>query len=426
MTVLDWGYRANIKVHQAGDDHSANLKLKDNNGTVKFSQFIKQDLKFLDPSKKLYLNPYLFNGSLQTLYYTSMDSSNKFMIYYGRELFTYKDNGICSLDWVIPKPKNPEQFKRLQKETMPEGFPRLHPRCRYFDKEELSQLHEENLENTKPVVAILHGLAGGSHESLIRNFAEQINKNTKDWDVVVINSRGCARTKITNGKLFTAGSTDDIREVLQTFKQRWPKRPIYLVGFSFGAALTSNFLAEEGEKENPTNLVKAACTICCPWDFVDGAHHLQESWTGKYLLSPALAKFLTKLVTNNYKELNKYIPDIINENTLKTIENSKSLWEFDDNVTCKTTPYNSAFEYYKELSPVNKIDHIKTPLLALNSTDDPAVGVKLPILQMKSNPYFCLVETDLGGHLGYIQQNGEFWCVELAEQFFQKFEELIE
>ena len=242
---------------------------------------------------------------------------------------------------------------------------------------------------------------------------------------MVINSRGCGRTKLTSGKLFNAGSTNDIREVLQDFKKRWPNRPIYLVGFSFGGALTANFLGEEGEKENSESLVKAACTVGCPWDFVDGAYHLQKSWTGKYLLSPALAKFLAKIVTNNYKELETYAPDIVNKETLKVIKNCKTLWEFDDNVTCKTTPYKDAFEYYQELSPVKKLSQIKTPLLALNSTDDPAGGVKLPILQMKANPYFCLVETDLGGHLGYVQLNGEFWCVELVEQFFQKFEELV-
>ncbi|EMG46870.1 EHT1 Medium-chain fatty acid ethyl ester synthase/esterase 2 [Candida maltosa Xu316] len=422
--ILGWGFRATVKVHQADDESSLALKLKDDTN-IKFSQFIKQDLPILDPSKKLWLNPLLFNGTLQTLYYTSMDSSKKFLVYYGRELFTYEDNGICSLDWVIPKPKDVVSFKRLQKETLPEGFPRLHPRCRYLTKEELTELHNDDAHSTKPIVAIIHGLAGGSHESLIRNFAEKIESNTEGWGVVVINSRGCARTKITSGKLFTAGSTSDIRDVLLDFKKRWPNRPIYLTGFSFGAALVSNFLAEEGDTENPASLVKAACTICCPWDFVDGADHLKETYTGSYLLSPALSKFLGKLITNNYKELNKYIPDVINEKTLKEIETVNTLWDFDDKVTCKTTPYSSAFEYYKELSPVNTLSHIKTPILALNSTDDPAVGIKLPISQMKANPYFCLVETDLGGHLGYVQKNGEFWCVELAEQFFQKFEELI-
>lgn len=424
MGILGWGFRSNIKIHQSDDEGSATLSLKDK-GTIKFSQFIKQNLPILDESQKLWLNPLLFNGTLQTLYYTSMDSSNKFLIYYGRELFTYSDGGICSLDWVIPKPEDEQKFETIRKETLPEGFPRLQPRCRYFTNEELAELHQEDSTSEKPIVVIIHGLGGGSHESLIRDFAETIEKKTSGWGVVVINSRGCGRTKLTSGKLFNAGSTNDIREVLQDFKKRWPNRPIYLVGFSFGGALTTNFLGEEGEKENSESLVKAACTVGCPWDFVDGAYHLQKSWTGKYLLSPALAKFLAKIVTNNYKELETYAPDIVNKETLKVIKNCKTLWEFDDNVTCKTTPYKDAFEYYQELSPVKKLSQIKTPLLALNSTDDPAVGVKLPILQMKANPYFCLVETDLGGHLGYVQLNGEFWCVELVEQFFQKFEELV-
>ena len=51
-----------------------------------------------------------------------MDSSNKFLIYYGRELFTYSDGGICSLDWVIPKPEDEQKFETIRKETLPEGF----------------------------------------------------------------------------------------------------------------------------------------------------------------------------------------------------------------------------------------------------------------------------------------------------------------
>lgn len=120
MGILGWGFRSNIKIHQSGDEGSATLSLKDK-GTIKFSQFIKQDLPILDESQKLWLNPLLFNGTLQTLYYTSMDSSNKFLIYYGRELFTYSDGGICSLDWVIPKPEDEQKFETIRKETLPEG-----------------------------------------------------------------------------------------------------------------------------------------------------------------------------------------------------------------------------------------------------------------------------------------------------------------
>ncbi|CAI5757597.1 unnamed protein product [Candida verbasci] len=410
MGILNWGFRSNIKLHQKEDS----INLKSNDGDIKFTDFTKK-LTLIDPTKKLWLNPLLFNGSLQTLYYTSMDSSKKFQVYYGRETFKYKDGGTCSLDWVIPKHEN---FKQLYQETLPQDSPRLHPRTRFLSKEELSQLYSKETET--PIVVICHGLAGGSHESLIRNLAENIERNCDSWDRVVINNRGCCRTKLTSGTLFNAGSTNDIREVLQKFKKTWPNRPIYLCGFSFGGALVTNFLGEEGD----SGLVKAACAVGCPFDFVDSAYHIQSSLTGKYLLSPALTQFLSKIVFNNKKEIMEH-SDLINDEKLAKLKTIKNTYEFDQLITCKTTPYANAFEYYRELSPLRQILNIKTPFMMINSTDDPAVGVNLPIIDINTNPYLLLVETDLGGHLGYVKSNGDFWCVEVVEQFFQKFQELI-
>ncbi|KAG7662989.1 EHT1 [[Candida] subhashii] len=426
MGILNWGFRSNIKIHQCQDEKSIQLITKKDD-KIKFSEFVKDNLSLIDESKKLWLNPLLFNGSLQTLYYTSADSSKKFQIYYGRELFTYNDGGICSLDWVIPKPESKDEFKELVKKTLPEGFPKLHPRTRYFTPEELESRHVVDEESTTPIVVIFHGLAGGSHEALIRNLAESIHKNCNDWDTVVVNNRGCCRTKITTGALFNAGSTGDIREVLVDFKKRYPNRPIYAVGFSFGAAMLSNFLGEEEQEEEKggSGLVKAACAVGCPWDFVDSAYHIENSWTGKYLINPAITQFLIKLVKNNSVEFNNHNPHFAEQNVVEQASKAKTTWQFDNAITCKTTPYANAFEYYRELSPARRLQKIKTPLLMINSTDDPAVGTRLPILDAKTNPYLCLVETDLGGHLGFVKSSGEFWCVEVVEQFFQKFQEVI-
>ncbi|KAI3403893.1 EHT1 [Candida oxycetoniae] len=437
MGILNWGFRSTIKIHQSSPAKSIDLPLtkkstEDGEERLKFTEFVNR-LTLIDPSKKLWLNPLLFNGTLQTLYYTSIDVSKKFQIWYGRELFYYSDGGSCSLDWVIQKPESIEEFKKLDKETLPNGYPKLHPRTRYLTSNELNDINKSQETNTNPIVVILHGLGGGSHEPLIRNFAQVIGENTSGWDIVVLNNRGCCRTKITSGQLFNAASTNDIREVLVRFKKQWPNRPIFAVGFSFGAALLSNFLGEEGKtftekgQEEATatkNLVTAACAVGCPWDFVDSAYHIQSSYTGKYLLNPALAKFLAKIAANNYKELSQSNPQLINEETMKELKKIKTTWEFDELLTCKLVSYKNAFQYYREVSPIRKILDIKTPYLILNSTDDPAVGCRLPILDAQTNPYLCLVETDLGGHLGYIQSNGEFWCVKVVEEFLQKFAEL--
>lgn len=423
--VLKWGFRSNIKVHQSSDEKSVSLPLKEGEKSIKFSKFIKEELPIINEKEKLWLNPLLFNGSLQTLYYSTANFATKFQVYYGREIFTYEDGGICSIDHVIPEPENKAEFKDIYQKTLPDGWPKLHPRSRYFTEEELTQVtsHDQDLNSSKPICVVLHGLGGGSHELLIRNLAENLStgENENRWDTLVINSRGCCRTKITSGKLFTALSTDDIHEVLIELKKRYPNRPVYTVGFSFGAAVLANYLGQI--KEN--SVISAACLIGCPWDLVDSTYHLQSSWSGSYLFNPSLTSFLNKIIKNNFTELNHHVPQLVTKEKLETGKTHTKTWQFDNLYTCHTIGYDNAFAYYRDASPVNRIKDITTPTLILNSTDDPAVGIRLPWLDVKSNPHLCMVETDLGGHLGYVKASGEFWCVDLVNDFFTRFDATI-
>lgn len=417
---FNWGYRANLEIHQSSDENLVELARKNNDGTLKFSKFIS-DFPEVDPSKKLYLNPWLFNGIFQTLYYSSSDSSQRFQIYYGREIFKYHDGGICSLDFVIPEPESKEEFQKIYKETLPEGWPRLMPRSRFFTEEELSVSQKHDQDTTKPICVVIHGLAGGSHEPLIRNLAENLTRGEDEgkWDVVVINSRGCCRTKITSAYLFTALSTDDIKEVVIELRKRYPKRPIYAAGFSFGAAILGRYLATDHAAQE----IKAATLIGCPWDLNDSSRHILLSWSGKYLFNPAVSSFLVKLISNNFKELHEGLPEIFSKENMKEARSFKKAVQIDDTFTSKCLGFKNAEEYYTFASPQNVIDKIKTPTLILNSTDDPTVGVILPIEQIEKNPYLCLVKTDLGGHLAWALSGGKFWSVECVEKFFDKFEE---
>lgn len=422
MTIFNWGFRSAIKIHQSDESKSVELPSRTLK-SLKFTDIIQHALPIIDQSKKLWLNPLLFNGTLQTLYYAQADSQNKFKIYYGRETFTYEDGGICSLDWTIPTPTDKDEFARLYKQTLPEDSPRLHPRSRYFTEEELAARTQYDQESTEPIVFVCHGLGGGSHEPLIRNLIENFNKKTNNaWDMVVLNNRGCCRTKITTGKLFNAMSVEDINECIIEIKKRYPKRPLYAVGFSFGAVILANYLGTVPEAHT---YVKAACLIGCAWDLVDSAYHIDESWSGHYLFNPALTKFLNRIISNNFGELSSHAPKLFNEDNLALGKRQTKTWQFDDVYTCHTAGYENSMQYYRETSPAKVMHNIKVPTLCLNSTDDPAVGVRLPALETKYNPHLALVETELGGHLGWVQTNGKFWCVEVVEEFFTKYEENV-
>lgn len=423
MTIIGfwkWGFRSTLKVHSAILEESPKIS-----PSLTFTDFIRSKLPILDASKKLWLNPLLFNGSLQTLYYGMHNSDTEFEVYYGREIFKYEDEGVCSLDWVIDRPESESEFRKLYKETLPETSPKLHPRTRFLTAEELeNKVKRDQKSETKPLCVVFHGLAGGSHEPLIRNLGQDLKKLPESqWDIVVVNSRGCCRTKITTGKLFNGLSYDDIKEVLVDLKKRYPNRPLYTVGFSFGALLVANYLAFSGESAK--DLVKAAVLIGCPWDMEKSAKHVRTSLTGKFMLGPSLTTFLNKLVKSNSKELKEFMPEVFNEESFKKARLAKQTTEWDDIFTAKTAGFKDSWEYYREASATQRADKIRVPTLSLNATDDPTVFTDLDYDKMvQQNPYLTMVETDLGGHLGWVKPSGEFWCVEVVSEFINEFNAL--
>lgn len=406
----NWGFRATVKLHSAPRDKSARVS-----DSLTFYDVLHQQ-KLIDTTKKLWLHPALFNGSLQTMYYAMHNSKTEFAVYYGREIFAYADGGVCSLDWVIPP--EPENFKQLYEQTLPANSPRLHPRTRFLTEEEHAAKQSD--PTTDPLCVVFHGLAGGSHEPLIRNLGQYLKRSTDhNWDVVVVNSRGCCRTKITSGKLFNALSTDDLREVLEELHKRYPNRKIYTVGFSFGAVLLANYLGEAGEQAK--ELVTAAAMIGCPWDMSESARHLDSSWTGRYLFNPNLTAFLNKLVRSNRAELKAHEPELFSDERMRSALQAKKTYQWDNIFTCKTAGYELLWAYYDAGLPYKRIYNIAVPALMVNSTDDPAVAANLPRDEVRANGNVALVETDLGGHLGWVKPSGEFWCVEVADDFINGF-----
>lgn len=414
----NWGFRATKTIHELKKP----VEIKGKDGSVTNLNSLVSKLPSLSTSSKLMLHPLLFNGIFQTMYYASSNGQDRFKVWYGREIFHFEDGGICSLDWV--KDEEPiEQFKETYKQTLPENWPRLLDRTRFFSKKELEQREQLLKNDTKPLVVILHGLAGGSHEALVRNFAELLTtgKNKDKFDVVVNLSRGCGRTKITNAKLFNAFSTGDVHEVLTDLKLRCPNRPIYAVGFSFGACLLTNYLGDYPEES--AQILKAAAIVGCVFDLKKSAEFLESTWSGVYLFNKAVSSYLNRLVKSNLKELRGHDPVLFSEENVQKARKATRSRDFDDVFTCKVSGHANAMEYYEAGSPVKKIGKVNVPLLSLSAKDDPTVGPFIPVDVMEANANIVSVETDLGGHLAFVTPNKEFWCVRVVDEFIEAMEE---
>jgi len=206
------------------------------------------------------LNPFLFNGHLQT-FWTAMKFDGP-PIYYKRRVFASDDKafaGHFAVDFVTkpPPPASDEKDEEgnlkvdegLKEDPVGVGDHGLPPRTTYFTADEFSALG--SAEDEKPLLIMLHGLSGGSYETYLRHVLEPMVEPSAagekaggisggEWEAIVVNSRGCAGSKITSSILYNARATWDVRQVVKWAKEKWPRRKMFGIGFSLGANIITN------------------------------------------------------------------------------------------------------------------------------------------------------------------------------------------
>lgn len=195
-----------------------------------------------------YLNPLLFNGHLQTAWTAKKASGPP--IYYKRRVFSAEDpafSGNFAVDFVTAPPGS-EDGEGLKEDPSEIGHYRLPPRTTYFTDKGFDNI---GADDTKPMLITLHGLSGGSFEIYLRHVLAPLVAHTTegqeagglsggDWEALVINSRGCAGSKVTSSILYNARATWDTRQIVKWCRKTWPNRPLFGIGYSLGANILTN------------------------------------------------------------------------------------------------------------------------------------------------------------------------------------------
>ena len=217
--MASWLGFATTKFHSS--QNTIDLPSKDAQGSSTAS--LRSICESTTPPCKL--NPFLFNGHLQTIWTTFKGADP--LVFYKRNIFEHENPafaGTFAVDFVVRSFTETNDDDEL-----------LPPRTVYFKKEEFDQIASAD---TRPMLVVLHGLAGGSNESYLRCVIEALFKD--GWEACVINSRGCAMSKITTGVLYNARATWDIRQMVKWLRKVFPNRPLFGLGFSLGANILVN------------------------------------------------------------------------------------------------------------------------------------------------------------------------------------------
>ncbi|KAK4156304.1 Alpha/Beta hydrolase protein [Chaetomidium leptoderma] len=331
------------------------------------------------------LNPLLFNGDLQTMWTAVKEDGPP--IYYRRKIFdadhkTY--TGTFTVDFAV----DPHQ-------DVDDSLP---PRTAFFSEDEFAKIGSDD---TRPMLIVLHGLSGGSYEVYLRHAIAPLVLEGGNWDVCVVNARGCAHSKMTSGVLFNARATWDVRQIVNWAKRTFPNRPLFGLGFSLGANIMTNYVGEEGANCP----LKGAISVGNPFDLEVSNKALQRSLLGKQVYSRVMGANMKKLI-NTHKDA------VLKHTNLNfdRIQKVTFLHEFDREVQTVTWGYPTENAYYRDASSSDAVLGIRVPFLAISALDDPiAVYDAIPFQEFTQNPYTVLLTTSLGGHLSWFEIGGGRW-----------------
>lgn len=286
---------------------------------------------------KCQMNPLLFNGHLQTMYTAVKEHGPQ--IYYKRKIFdadhkTYA--GTFAVDFVVP------QHKDFDEE--------LPPRTAFYSEEEFAGIGSDD---SKPMLIALHGLSGGSHEIYLRHAITPLVMDGGEWEVCVVNARGCANSKVTTGVLFNARATWDVRQFVKWARKMFPNRPLFGVGFSLGANIMTNYVGEEGANCP----LKAAIAVSNPFDLEVSNKGLQRTWLGKEVYSKIMGSklFLTLFFHTQYLTLLQ----TTSKNSLSNTRSRSSNTPTSTTTASKTSPTSTSLT--AQSRPSHGVTLPKTP-----------------------------------------------------------------
>lgn len=265
------------------------------------------------------------------------------------------------------------------------------------------------------VLILLPGLGGGSQDHYVQHMAAQAR--AAGLRPVVFNSRGTGGGPVTSPQFYSAGFTDDLRAVVDHVRRRYPDAQLFGVGWSLGANILLNYVAESGAHSGLAG-VASMCNPVSPGGG-GGSRRRAAGLTGSRL--PLLQFDLTVSNVEIGKGFNR-IYDVNMANSLKTIfrrhaalfadiggefkpnvaANARSIAEFDDAVTRVSFGFDSVGAYYRASSSADRVDRIGIPTLCVQAENDPIAPLQaVPLEKLRANANVVTLLTAGGGHLGW-------------------------
>jgi hypothetical protein len=260
---------------------------------------------------------------------------------------------------------------------------------------------------SRKLVILSHGLEGSSHRPYMIGMASMMNKH--GWDALAWNYRGCSGETNRRLRMYHNGSIDDLDCVIQHALKSGKYDTIALIGFSLGGNLTLIYLGSMAHRLDAR--IRAAVAFSVPCDLQSGAAQLAKTKNFPYMM-----QFLLSLHEKIRRKM-AHMPGQINDDGFDRIKDFKG---FDDQYTAPIHGFQNAEDYWEKCSSKRFLVGIPVSTLIVNAQDDPFLAPACyPIQQASLSPFVHLEMPRDGGHVGFVQFNGDgtYWSENRAAEF---------
>jgi predicted alpha/beta-fold hydrolase len=264
---------------------------------------------------------------------------------------------------------------------------------------------------TKRLLILTHGLEGSNHQPYIRGMAQDAIENGiagQPVDVVAWNLRGCGEPDNMTHKLYFAGSTDDLDDVIS-----WASAngyvEIYLAGYSLGGNIVLKWLADQGSDATSRG-VKSCCVASVPVDLA-GCVTALDSWRNIFYRFYFVKNMRDRVKRKAFAYPGKW--------DLSKHYRVNSFRRYDEIDCAPMNGFPSAAVMHKEISSKFVLEKITVPCLMVAALNDPFLNEDCyPIDVAKANSLLTLELAKTGGHVGFYSRDGKWWLEQRFREFF--------
>ena len=256
-----------------------------------------------------------------------------------------------------------------------------------------------------PAVIACHGFEGSSNSTHITRLMTIIQR--LGWSGYAINYRSCSGVINDTFYTYNAGKTEDLEQLIWYVRNQDQNRPIFLVGYSFGANILANCISRP--KSNLPRIL-ASALISGNYRIEPGVTAMAKGFSRVYEQS-----FVSSLI-EKYKLKKAKFP---NEVDYDAFFESKTLYELDEKITAPYFNFPDASSFYEEISSAKHLTEIDHPTFMLNSLDDPLSPPDcFPSDKELSSPFLNFFTTEKGGHVAFVSRDTSYWLEKQILRWF--------